>query len=86
MKCVICKLGEPIPGQTTMTITRGSMTLVIKDIPADVCHDGGEAYLEENTFARLRNLADDAERAGVQVDVRAYRAPNSVVAVQGAVT
>lgn len=67
MKCVICKHGEMQPGTTTVTLTRGDMTLVIKGVPALICDNCGEEYVDEAVTARLLALADDAASGGVQV-------------------
>jgi len=72
MKCVICKHGETRSGTTTVTLEREGMTLVFKGVPAQVCQNCGEAYLDEATTARLLATAQEAARAGVQVDVREY--------------
>lgn len=72
MKCVICKYGETETGTTTITLERDGMTLVIKNVPARVCDNCGEAYIEEDTAARLLDLVNDAARSGVQVDIRQY--------------
>ena len=72
MKCVICKHGETRPGTTTITLERDGMTLVFKHVPAQVCQNCGEAYLDEATTARLLATAEEAARAGVHVDVRDF--------------
>ena len=72
MKCAICKIGETQPGKATVTLTRGQMTLVVKGVPALVCANCGEEYVDEATSAKLLTLADDAAKAGVEVDVREY--------------
>jgi YgiT-type zinc finger domain-containing protein len=74
MKCVICKHGETSPGSVTVTLERGSTTLVIKDVPARVCQNCGEAYVDEATSAALLRDAEEAARKAVQVEVRAYAA------------
>ncbi|BFU96885.1 MAG: hypothetical protein NTNFB02_36070 [Nitrospira sp.] len=74
MKCVICKTGETQPGAATVTLEREGATVVIKAVPARVCTNCGEEYVEENTTARLLQIAEEAVRAGVQVDVRMYAA------------
>lgn len=72
MKCVICKHGETRPGKATVTLERNGTTLVIKGVPANVCANCGEEYLDEEITARLLNTAEEAARKGVQVDVREY--------------
>lgn len=46
MKCVICKHGETRPGMTTVTLERGGATLVVKGVPARICGNCGEAYVD----------------------------------------
>jgi YgiT-type zinc finger domain-containing protein len=72
MKCAICKHGETRPGKTTVTLERGGTTLVIKGVPARICDNCGEAYVEEQITRQLLATADEALRAGVQVDVREF--------------
>ena len=72
MKCVICKAGETSPGKTAVTLERGSMTLVFKGVPAEVCGNCGEAYVEAGLSRRLFESAEEASRSGVQVDVREF--------------
>ena len=72
MKCVICKHGETRPGKATVTLERNGATLVIKDVPAEVCTNCAEEYINENTTACLLKSAEEAVKAGVKVDVRDY--------------
>ena len=72
MRCVICKQGEIRPGTATITLERNGMTLVVKSVPAKVCKNCGEEYVDENVTARLLREAEDAARSGVQVDIREY--------------
>lgn len=72
MKCVICKHCEMRPATTTVTLTRGDMTLVIGGVPALICDSWGEEYVDEAIASHLLELAEDAARAGVQVEVREY--------------
>jgi YgiT-type zinc finger domain-containing protein len=72
MQCVICRHGETRPGTATVTLERDQMTLVVKGVPARVCANCGEEYLDEATTARLLAVLEEAARAGVQVEVRQY--------------
>ncbi len=72
MKCVICKQAETKAGTATVTLERDAMTLVFKGVPARVCPNCGEEYLDEKTSALLLKLAEEAVRAGVLVDIRQY--------------
>jgi len=72
MKCVICKQGETKPGKATVTLERDGMTLVFKGVPASVCPNCGEEYVDEKTTAQLLRTAEEAAKAGVQVYIREY--------------
>jgi YgiT-type zinc finger domain-containing protein len=74
MKCPICKYGETRSGFATVTLERGSATLVFKRVPAEICDNCGEEFVGEATSTRLFDLATEALEAGVQVDVREYLA------------
>jgi YgiT-type zinc finger domain-containing protein len=74
MKCVVCKHGETRPGKTTVTLERGGVTLVVKGVPAQICDNCGEAYVDEEVTRQLLVTADESLRAGVQVDVREFTA------------
>lgn len=74
MTCVICKNGETQPGTATITLEREGATVVIKGVPARVCQNCGEEYVEEAITAHVLKTAEEAVRAGVQVDVRTYAA------------
>lgn len=72
MRCVVCKHGETRPGTATVTLERNGTTLVTKDVPAEVCENCGEEYVGEATARRLLMDAEEAAKAGVQVDVRRF--------------
>jgi YgiT-type zinc finger domain-containing protein len=74
MKCLVCKHDETQPGSTTVTLERGGGTLVVKNVPAGICDNCGEAYVEEETTRRLLATAREALRTGVHVDVRDFAA------------
>ena len=74
MKCVICKKGETRQGTSTVTLERDKATLVVKLVPARVCENCGEAYMDEKTTSRLLKTAEESARAGVHVDLRDYAA------------
>jgi len=53
MKCVICKQAETRPGTTTVALERDGKALVVRNVPALVCPNCGEAYADESTASRL---------------------------------
>ena len=47
MNCMICNHERTQPGTVTVTLERGPTTLVFKNVPAQVCANCGEAYVDE---------------------------------------
>ena len=74
MNCVICKQGELHEGTATVTLQRGETTVVIKDVPAEVCDNCGEYYLSEVMSAYVLGLAEAAVRKGAEVEITRYAA------------
>ncbi len=72
MKCVIFRNGETRPGEAAVTLERDGSILIVKGVPARVCENCGEEYIEEADTARLLASAEEAARAGVEVTVRDY--------------
>jgi YgiT-type zinc finger domain-containing protein len=72
MRCLICKQDDTRPGVTTVTLEQDELTLVIKGVPARVCPNCGEAYVEDQVAADLLATAERMAAAGAQVDVRQY--------------
>ncbi|MEA3350631.1 MAG: type II toxin-antitoxin system MqsA family antitoxin [Chloroflexota bacterium] len=72
MKCLICKQAETNPGVTTVTLERGGLTLVVKEVPAQVCPNCGEAYADEDAAAELLESAEVMARSGTLVDIRQF--------------
>lgn len=72
MRCLICKQASTQAGTTTVTLERGCLTMVVKCVPAQVCPNCGEAYVDETVAEDLLNTAEQAARAGAQVEVRQY--------------
>jgi len=72
MQCVICREGETRPGFAVVTLTREALTLVVKGVPADICENRGEEYVDDTVAAQLLATLEEAALAGVQVDVREY--------------
>ena len=69
MRCVMCKQADVEAGTATVTLERGRVTLVVKHVAARVCPNCGEEYVDEDTATEPWQTMDQAESAGVQVDV-----------------
>lgn len=74
MKCVICKQGNTEPGFTSVTLEREGMLLVVKRVPAHICTNCGESYIESDVTRAILKLANTAHRTGVQVEICSFEA------------
>jgi len=72
MKCVVCNQAETISGVTSVLLERGQLTLVVKNVPARVCPNCGEAYADEKVTGQLLHEAEQMYKMGAKVDVREY--------------
>ncbi|MGH7771066.1 MAG: type II toxin-antitoxin system MqsA family antitoxin [Candidatus Binatia bacterium] len=72
MNCVVCKKGETKVGKTTVTLEKDGTTLVFKGVPASVCANCGEEYVDGEITASLLRSAEEAARSGIQVEIRQY--------------
>ncbi|HIC94142.1 MAG TPA: type II toxin-antitoxin system MqsA family antitoxin [Anaerolineae bacterium] len=60
-RCDLCG-GELRPGKTTLEIWRGEELIVIRDVPADVCQQCGEAYISAAVSKRLDRFLEEYHR------------------------
>ena len=74
MICPICKCGHTAPGFASVTLERDATTLLFKSVPAQVCDNCGEEFIDEIASINLLNTAEAAARDGVQVELRRYAA------------
>ncbi len=74
MTCVICKTGETRPGKVTVTLQRGETIVLIKEVPAEVCRNCGEYYLDEAVTRKVYAQAEDAVNRRTEVEILRYAA------------
>ena len=72
--CFLCKNDALKPGVTDTSLTRGDVVMVVKGVPAQVCTNCGEAYLERGVYEQMKVEFKAAERAGVEFVTRRYAA------------
>jgi len=70
---VFCPTSETRPGLSTVTLERDGTTIVIRDVPGEVCDTCGEAYYDAETTDRLLKQAERACQDGITVEMRNYR-------------
>lgn len=66
--CPICG-GHRQPGTTLFSVDLGHGVVVVRNVPASVCSQCGEALLSDETTAELERIVDDARAHKRQVEV-----------------
>ena len=74
MKCVICKHGETRDGTAVVILQRDNTSIIIKEVPAQVCTNCGEYYLSEAITEKVLALAEHAARRGAEIEVLRFAA------------
>ena len=74
MECVICKNGNTNPGMVNVALQRDDFAIIFKKVPADVCDNCGEYYIDEDISDQLLKRAEDSIKKGAEVEILRYRA------------
>ena len=74
MKCPICRQGDTSPGFVTVHLQRDETTVIIKQVPAEVCENCGEYYLAQAIANQLLMRAEEAAEKGAEVEILRFAA------------
>jgi YgiT-type zinc finger domain-containing protein len=74
MNCVICKTGETSPSSATVTLTRGNSTVIVKEVPADICDNCGAYFLSEEISKQVMALAEQVIKQNAEVGILRFAA------------
>lgn len=74
MMCTLCKNGATRPGTVTVTLERGKTVVVVRDVPADVCENCGEYYLDSPVAQEVYQRAEAAVARNAEVEILHYAA------------
>ena len=66
--CPLCR-GDLAGGTTTFTADFGQGLVVVRRVPAQVCSQCGEAWIDDEVAVRIENLVRDAKAKGRQFEV-----------------
>lgn len=72
MICVVCREGVTRLGTTSYTFERDGRTLVVNEVPADVCNHCGEAFLSDLVAGGVLAIAAQARRSRESLLIRDY--------------
>ena len=67
-RCPLCG-GLKEPGKTTYTVDLGPGIVVVRNVPASVCEQCGEAWIGAKTAPELETIVKEASRKAYQVQV-----------------
>ena len=65
MICIICRQAEIVGGLTSVKFERGEMKLVVKSVPARICPNCREAYVDGEVADQLLRGVVKASKAGM---------------------
>jgi YgiT-type zinc finger domain-containing protein len=74
MSCAICRNGTTYRGFVTVTLQRVETTVILKQVPADVCDNCGEYYLSSEVTAQVLEKAESAVKSGAEVEILRFAA------------
>ncbi len=74
MTCVLCRNGRTEPGEVTVTMQRGETTVIVKGVPAQVCDNCEEYYLDEEIGVKVMQMAEAAVLRNAEVEILRYAA------------
>jgi YgiT-type zinc finger domain-containing protein len=73
MTCPICSQEALAAGTTTFAADAAGTVVVVRDVPAQVCANCGEAYISDDVAAELEVQVAEAQASGTESLVRHYR-------------
>lgn len=74
MQCVLCKHGKTYSGKVTVTLDRDNSIIILKDVPADICENCGEYYLNQSTTASVLSHAEQVLDPKREVEILHFAA------------
>ena len=79
MKCLICQQAHTENGFTTVTFIRAGATIITTEVPAQICPNCGEDYVDETVAAQLLESAQTIAQSGATLDVRPFQTNSNLV-------
>jgi YgiT-type zinc finger domain-containing protein len=66
LRCAVCKNGETKPGKSVINITDDKSVFIFKNVPAKICHDCSEEYIDEEAVKLLLQTVHDSIKKGIK--------------------
>lgn len=74
MTCIFCKQGRTQGGTVTVALNRKATTIIIKDVPGEICENCGEYYLTDDMTEKVLAMAEEAVQKGAEVEILRFAA------------
>lgn len=71
MNCVLCK-ANLTKGNVNHIIDLGEGIIIIKNVPANICEQCGEYYLDTNTALKIESILEDIKKNKAEVFIVNY--------------
>lgn len=71
MNCALCKVNLK-RGKVNHIIDLGDGIIIIKDVPANICDQCGEYYVDTKTAIKLEEIIDELKRNRAEVLIINY--------------
>ena len=70
-RCPLCG-GNKAPGTTIFSVDLGDGVVVIRSVPAQVCAQCGEEWIDDQTAKDLEDIVEQARKRRHQVEVLTF--------------
>lgn len=71
MNCIRCK-ANLTKGNVNQIICLGGSTIIIKNVPANICEQCGKHYLDTKTALKLESMVEDIKKSKAEVFIANY--------------
>jgi len=72
MICLICRQAQLVPGFTLVKLEHEEINLTVRGVPAGVCPNCGDAYLDEKVATRLLHVVKQRIDSGEPMEFLEY--------------
>lgn len=70
-QCPLCG-GEKASGKTTYSVDLGEGVVVVRSVPAQICSQCGEEWIDAQAARTLEEIVNEAKKRACQVEVLSF--------------
>jgi YgiT-type zinc finger domain-containing protein len=72
MTCPICNRAQTVHSVTTLVFQKDSSTIIVRDVPAEICNHCDESFLFENVSKKVLDLTRNGKAGKAPVKLYLY--------------